>query len=145
MQEDRHEDHNERGLGRLKGAPLSIAAMCVKRDEQVVGLTHGLSVAVRILPLLEFVVPRSLKQQGETRLGLSKDNPRQATATPTAERLLQAFVPITLTEVQLPTQLLRQVTPLTPLQQILARLGFPADLYASLAREIPQTAFPLRE
>jgi len=78
--------------------------------------------------------------------GLYKDNPRRATATPTAERLLQAFVPITLTQIQLPDQVVRHVTPLTSVQaQILRLLGLPADLYAGLARRIPQTAFPLRE
>ena len=146
VREYRHEYHIERGFGRLKGAPLSLAPMFVKREDQVVGLTHLLSVALRILTLLEFVVRRSLKQQGATLVGLHKENLRKATATPTAERLLQAFVPITLTQVQLPRQVVRHVTPLTPLQQqILALLGFPSDLYASLAREIPQTAFPLRE
>jgi len=86
------------------------------------------------------------KQQGATLVGWHREHPRKATATPTAERLLQAFVPITLTQVQLPEQVVRHVTPLTPLQQqILALLGFPADLYASLVRDIPQTAFPLRE
>jgi hypothetical protein len=95
---------------------------------------------------MEFVVRRSLKQQHTTLVGLYKDNPRRATATPTAERLLQAFVPITLTRVQLPEQLIRHVTPLTPVQQqILAVLGLPPDLYTSLTQEIPQTAFPLRE
>jgi transposase len=142
----RHEYHIERGFGRLKGAPLSLAPLFVKREDQVIGLTHMLSVAVRILTLMEFVVRRSLKQQGATLVGLHQENPRKATATPTAERLLQAFVPITLTQVQFPEQVVRHVTPLTPLQQqILALLGFPSDLYASLAREIPQTAFPLRE
>src|SRR3989442_221696 len=146
VREYRHEYHIERGFGRLKGAPLSLAPMFVKREDQVVGLTHLLSVALRILTLLEFVVRRSLKQQGATLVGLHKENLRKAPATPTAERLLQAFVPITLTQVQLPRQVVRHVTPLTPLQQqILALLGFPSDLYASLAREIPQTAFPLRE
>ena len=146
VREYRHEYHIERGIGRLKGAPLSIAPLFVKREDQVVGLTHLLSVALRILTLLEFVVRRSLKQQGATLVGLHKDNPRKATATPTAERLLQAFVPITLTQVQLQGQIVRHVTPLTPVQQqILALLGFPADLYTSLARRIPQTAFPLRE
>ena len=146
MREYRDEYHIERGFGRLKGAPLSIAPMFVQRDDQVVGLTRLLSVAVRILTLLEFVVRRSLKQQEATLVGLYKDKPRKATATPTAERLLQAFVPITLTQVQLPEQVVRHVTPLTPVQQhILALLGFPADLYASLAQRIPQTAFPLRE
>ncbi len=146
VREDRDEDHIERGFGRLKGAPLSMAPLFVQRDEQVVGLTRLLSVAVRILTRLEFVVRRSLKQQEATLLGLDKDQPRKATATPTAERLLQALVPITLTQVQLPEQVVRQVTPLTPVQQhILALLGFPSDLYTSLAQRIPQTAFPLRE
>src|SRR6266566_1228517 len=146
VREYRHEYHIERGFGRLKGAPLSIAPLFVKRDDQVVGMTHLLSVALRVLTLLEFVVRRSLHQQEATLAGLYKDNPRRATATPTAERLLQAFVPITLTQVQLPDQTVRHVTPLTPVQeQILRVLGFPADLYAALARQIPQTAFPLRE
>jgi len=146
VQEYRHEYHIEHGFGRLKGAPLSIAPLFVKRDDQVSGMTHLLSLALRVLALLEFVVRRSLKQQGATLAGLYKDNPRRATATPTAERLLQAFVPITLTQVQLPDQTIHHVTPLSPLQeQILRLLGLPADLYASLARQIPQTAFPLRE
>ncbi len=59
VREYRHEYHIERGFGRLKGAPLSIAPMFVKREDQVVGLTHLLSVAVRILTLMEFVVRRS--------------------------------------------------------------------------------------
>jgi transposase len=144
--EYRHEYHIERGFGRLKGAPLSIAPMFVQREDQVIGLTRLLSVAVRILTLLEFVVRRALKQQGDTLVGLYKDNPRKATATPTAERLLQAFVPITLTQVHLPQQIVCHVTPLTALQQkILTLLGFPVDLYASLAQAIPQMAFPLRE
>jgi transposase len=146
VQEYRHEYHIERGFGRLKGAPLSLAPMFVKREDQVVGLTHLLSLALRVLTLLEFVVRRSLQQQHTTLVGLYKDNPRRATATPTTERLLQAFVPITLTQVQLPEQVIRHVTPLTPVQQqILALLGLPADLYTALAQEIPQTAFPLRE
>ena len=146
VREYRHEYRIEQGFGRLKGAPLSIAPMFVKREDQVVGLTHLLTIAVRVLTLMEFVVRRSLKQQGATLVGLHKENTRKASATPTAERLLQAFVPITLTQLQLPAQVVRHVTPLTALQlQILALLGLPPDLYASLAREIPQTAFPLRE
>ena len=146
VREYRHEYHIEHGFGRLKGAPLSIAPLFVKRDDQVSGMTHLLSIALRLLTLMEFVVRRSLNQQGAALAGLYKDNPRRATATPTAERLLQAFVPITLTQVQLPHQTIRHVSPLTPVQvQILRLLGLPADLYAALAREIPQTAFPLRE
>jgi transposase len=146
VREYRHEYHIERDFSRLKGAPLSLTPMFVKRDDQVIGLTHLLSVALRILTLLEFVVRRSLKQQGATLVGLYKENQRKATARPTAERLLQAFVPITLTQVHLPEQVVCHVTPLTLVQQqILALLGVSPDLYASLTRTIPQTVFPLRE
>ena len=146
VREYRDEYNIERGFGRLKGAPLSIAPLFVKRDDQVVGLTRLLSVAVRILTFMEFVVRRSLKQQEATLVGLYKDQPRKAIATPTAECLLQAFVPITLTQVLLPEQVVCHVTPLTPVQQhMLALLGFPSDLSASLAHRIPQTTFPLRE
>lgn len=146
VQEYRQEYHVERGFGRLKGVPLSIAPLFVKRDDQVVGLTHLLSLALRVLTLMEFVVRRRLHQQGAVLAGLSKDSARKTTATPTAERLLQAFVPLTLTTMQLPGSTIRHVTELSPLQaHILQLLGLPADLYSCLADEIPQTAFPLRE
>ena len=147
--EYREEYHVERGFGRFKGAPLSIAPMFVKRDDQVAGLTHLLSIAVRLLTLIEFVVRRQLSKPSETLTGLYKDSPRKATVTPTAERLLHAFVPITLTQVHFPDKIVCHVTPLNALQQrILALLGFPADLYSSLARSIPripQTPITLRE
>src|SRR5260370_16985528 len=89
--------------------------MFVKRDDQVRGLTHLLSVALRVLTLMEGVVRRSLKQQGATLAGLYKDNPRRATATPTAERPLQAFLPMTLTQGHLPDKSLRHAPPPPPL------------------------------
>jgi transposase len=146
VQEYRQEYHIEHGFARFKGAPLSIAPLFVKRDDQVVGLTHLLSLALRVLTLLEGVVRRRLKEQGMSLVGLYKDNPRKATSTPTAERLLQAFVPMTLTRVPLPDQVVEHISELSPVQaQILRLLDLPAHLYASLARPIPQTAFPLRE
>ena len=120
--------------------------MFVKRDDQVSDLTHLLSVALQVLTLMEFVLPLYLKQKELTLAGRYKDNPCCANATPTAERLLQAFEPITLTQVQLHDQTIRHITPLTPVQeQILPLLGLTADLYASLARHIPQMAFSLSE
>ena len=126
----------ERGFHRLKGAPLSLDPLFVKRDDQVVGLTHLLSLAGRILTLIEFVVRRSLKQTQATLVGLYAQNPKQATATPTTERLLQAFANINLTIIQFPDRTLRvhHVTPLTALQlQILELLDLSPDVYHSLA------------
>jgi len=43
----------------------------------------------------------------------------------------------------LPGRTIRHVAELSPVQaQILQLLGLPADLYACLASEIPQTVFP---
>ncbi len=55
-------------------------------------------------------------------------------------------MPITLTQIHLPNQMIQHVTELSPLQQqIVGLLGLPPDLYAGLAHEIPLTGFPLRE
>jgi transposase len=124
----------ERGFHRLKGAPLSLNPLFVKRDDQVVGLTHLLSLAVRLLTLIEFVVRRGLKQAQTTVVGLYPQNPKQATAIPTTERLLQAFANINLTIIQFPDCILHHVTPLTALQvQILELLGLSPDVSRSLA------------
>jgi len=45
----------ERSLGRLKGRPLSLTPMYVQRDDHATGLIRLLSVALRVLTLLEFV------------------------------------------------------------------------------------------
>lgn len=130
----REEWRIERGFHLLKGAPLSIAPMFVKRDDQIVGLTNLLSIAVRVLTLIEFVVRRALKREKTQLTSLHKENPKKATNKPTTNRLLQAFSNITLTIIQFPDRTLRHVTPLTPLQEsILLLLDLSPDIYYSLA------------
>ena len=124
----------ERGFHRLKGVPLSISPLFVKRDDQVVGLTHLLTIAVRLLTLIEFVVRRALKREQSHLVGLHAENPKRATNQPTTERLLQAFSNITLTIIQLPERIVRHLTPLTALQvHILELLNLSPDIYRSLA------------
>jgi len=95
---------------------------------------------------VERVVRRSLKTQGETLVGLQKENPRTATATPTADCLFQAFVSLLLIQRTFPETMVWQVLPLHTFQQhILPLLGISSDLSSSLARTIPRTPFPLRE
>ena len=123
----------ERGFHRLKGAPLSLDPMFVKRDDQVIGLTNLLSMGVRLLTLIEFVVRQKLKQGREKLVGLHAENPKKGTDTPTTERLLKAFNNITLTIVHLPGQVIHHVTPLTPLQtRILELLGLSPTIYTAL-------------
>jgi transposase len=124
----------ERGFHRLKGVPLSLDPLFVKRDDQVAGLTNLLSIAVRLLTLIEFVVRRQLKQTGEKLIGLIENNPKKGIDNPTTERLLKEFDEITLTVVRLPNQIIRHITPLTDLQtRILALLGFSPTIYTRLA------------
>ena len=123
----------ERTLGRLKGAPVSLTPMYLTRDDHATGLIRLLTVAVRGLTLLEFVVRRALAQAGTTLAGLYAGQPTRATARPTAERLLAAFRGITLTVLHTARHQYRHLPPLTPLQrQLLALLNHPGDLYTRL-------------
>lgn len=124
----------ERGFHRLKGAPLSLDPLFVKRDDQIAGLTHLLSLGVRLLTLIEFVVRRKLQQNQEQLVGLHAENPKKGTAKPTTERLLKAFNNITFSRVQLAEQVVYHVTPLSVLQtRILELLNLPPDIYTALA------------
>ena len=123
----------ERNFGRFKGVPLSITPFFVQRDDQVQGLVHLLSLAVRLLSLIEFVVRRHLQPTGESLKGLYPGNPTRATARPTTEKLLKAFDNLTLTLIQTGGEWYGDVTPLNPLQsKILTFLGLSPEIYSGL-------------
>jgi len=71
----------EHGFHRLKGVPLSLNPLFVKKDDQVTGLTNLLSIAVRMLTLIEFVVRQRLAQNQEKLAGLIGNNPKRASPT----------------------------------------------------------------
>jgi transposase len=124
----------ERNFARLKGRPLSLAPLYVQRDDHRVGLVRLLTLALRVLTLLEGVVRQRLTEQKEELVGLFAGNPKRKTAQPTAERLLEAFREVSLTVIAAPHFAQRHVTPLSPLQQqILALFGFSPAIYLGLA------------
>ena len=126
----------ERGCGRLKGRPLSVTPMYLQRDDHATGLIRLLSIALRILTLLEFLVRRRLAHEGTELAGIYKGNPKRSTPRPSAELLLEAFEYITLTVVHEIHRTLRHLTPLTPVQQrILKLLDIPPDIYTRLAAD----------
>jgi transposase len=123
----------ERSLGRLKGRPLSLRPMYVQRDDHATGLIRLLSIALRVLTLVEFVVRRRLAAEGETLSGLYAGNAKRETARPTAERLLEALQEVTRTVVEGGHRVYRYVTALSPLQErILELLGFSSRVYTRL-------------
>jgi transposase len=123
----------ERGFSRLKGQPLSLTPMYLEREDHVTGLIRLLSVGLRVLTLLEFVVRRRLTAEGVALAGVYTGNPTRATIQPTAERLLETFQEVTLTVIQEGRDKRWHLTPLSPVQQrILALLDFPLDVYTRL-------------
>src|SRR6266566_4612207 len=123
----------ERSLGRLKGRPLSLTPMSVQRDDHATGLIRLLSIALRVLTLLEFVVRRQLAAEEATLAGLYVGNAKRETDRPTAERLLEAFQDITMIIIKEVHRVYRHLTALSPLQErILELLGFSSRVYTRL-------------
>jgi transposase len=129
----RDEYRVERCFERLKGHPFSLAPMFVQRDDHRVGLVRLLTIALRVLTVLEGVIRQNLEKQKMDISGLYAGNPKRRTNQPTAERLLEAFGNVTLTIVRASGFLQRHITPLSSLQQdILALLGFTPAIYLQM-------------
>jgi len=131
----RKEYRVERIFQRLKSR-LNIAPLFVQRDDQVTGLTHLLTLGVRVLTLIEFVMRRSLKQEQTVLEGMYSGQPKKYTASPTVERILQSFSNVSLTIIHSGGQIIRHLTPLSDLQkELLQRLGISLELYRNLANK----------
>jgi transposase len=130
----RHEYRVERIFHRLKSR-VHIAPLFVKLNDQIEGLTYLLTLGVRVLTVMEFVLRRSL-QTDQTKLpGLHPEHKTKRTDKPTAERILKAFADVSLTIIKNAAgeEILRRLTPLSGLQEdILQRLGLGASLYGQL-------------
>ncbi len=123
----------EQDWGRLKGRPLSLTPIYLPQEARVVGLIRLLSLALRVLCLIEFVVRRGLTVANESLAGLYAGQPKRATKQPTSEALLRAFREINLVCRCGATESEQQITPLNALQErILALLGLPQDTYTRL-------------
>ena len=121
----------EHDFGRLKGQPCSLRPLYLASPHRLIGLVRLLTIALRVLILVEFEVRQHLAARGETLKGLYAGQPTRATARPTAEKLLRAFNGITLTKVEQGKEQYWHVTPLSEVQKvILELLSLPPDLFA---------------
>ena len=131
----RQEWRVERGFHRLKGKPLGASPLFVQREDQVQGLMHLLSLGLRLLTLIEFVVRRQLEKTQQALSGLYQGSPHKTTSQPTTERILKAFENITLSFVDIGGKIYRHLSPLSALQEkILSLLGLSSQIYISLIR-----------
>lgn len=130
----RNEYRVERIFNRLKSR-MHIAPMFVTLNDQIEGLTHLLTLGVRVLTVMECVLRRSLEKDHATLPGLHPENKKRMTDKPTVERILKAFSGVSLVIVKHAAgeEILRQLTPLSRLQEeILQRQGLGTSLYGQL-------------
>jgi transposase len=125
----------ERLFHLLKDQPLGIRPFYVRRDDQVLGLTHLVTLALRVLTLFEVLVRRG-QERSEAKLpGLYPGQAKQVTDHPTAKRVLEAIARagITLTRVESGGEVRWHLTPLPNLvKQVLSYLGLSEAVYTRL-------------
>ena len=123
----------EQGFGRLKGRALSLTPVFLQYDHRVVGLLCLLSIALRVLVLMQFVVRRNLQQAGATLKGIYPGQPGRQTAQPTTEMMLSVFRGVTLSHIKIEGKLHEHLTPLNAVQKrILALMEIPLESYDEL-------------
>lgn len=123
----------EQGFGRLKGRSLSLTPLFLRYDHRVVGLICLLSIALRVLVLMQFVVRRNLQQADATLKGIYPGQPGRQTAKPTTEMMLQAFRGVTLSRIKIDGKLHDYLTPLNDVQKrILELMEVPPESYDGL-------------
>jgi transposase len=126
----------ERDFHVVKDRPLGIRPFYVREDEQIIGLTRLLMIALRVLTLFEMTVRASLATTQEDLAGLYEGQPNRKTSRPTATRLLKAItrMGITLTHVTAGEDSCWYISALPPLLlRILELIGLPPTIYTDLA------------
>ena len=133
-------------FGRFKGRALSLTPLFLQSDERVTGLIRLLSLALRVLILVEFVVRRALAKTEGQIAGLYPWQASRTTATPTAELILRAFRGISLTVIEVAGQVRAFLSPLSRLQErLLELLGGSTDLYERLVEHFQEPTLNLSE
>jgi transposase len=126
----------ERDFHLFKDVPLGIRPLYVREEEQIIGLTRLLTIALRLLTLFETMVRAGLADAGEELKGLYEGQENRKTARPTGTRMLKAIVRmgITLTRLVVGMDSRWHVTALPPLLlRLLELVGLPETLYTGLA------------
>src|SRR3954462_10677827 len=126
---------------RLKGRPLGLTPMYLQDEGRMQGLVHLLSLALRVLTLLEWVARERLRQEGRKLQGVYAGQPGRKTTRPSAELLLGAMKTISVSVVEVNGQVHALLSPLTEVQKRLLELWrMPPDLYEKVVCGFPKQA-----
>ena len=130
----------------MKTRNLQIRPVYLRDERRIAGLVWLLTLALRVLTLVEYRARVTLAAQQAEVAGLNPASRSQTTAQPTTERMIAAFENLTLTTVTSGNDQQRHVTPLNRTQQQLLRLlELPPDLYDRLAAPFANSLHHLRE
>jgi transposase len=126
---------------RLKGRPLGLTPLYLQDEGRIQGLVYLLSLALRLLTLLEWVARERLRQEGEKLQGIYAGQPGRKTGRPSAELLLGAMKTISVSLVEVNGRPHALLSPLTEVQKRLLDLwDMPPDLYEKLVSGFPISA-----
>ena len=122
----------ERDFHVLKDRPLGIRPLLVRRDDQIVGLAHLVTLALRMLTLFEVLVRRGQERSGKKLPGLYPGQASRTTESPTGSRVLSAIARegVTATGVDDGEERRWHLSPLPELvQRVLTSLGLSEAIY----------------
>lgn len=130
----------ERDFHLLKDAPLGIRPWFVRRDDQLVGLSFLLLLALRGLSLCEVLMRRGQQQRGDRLTGLYVGQPSRRVDHPTGLAVLKAVarLELTLTRIRVGDEERWYLTELPPLvRRVLDDLGLEESWYTRLVDPAP--------
>jgi len=122
----------ERDFHLLKDRPLGLSPLFVYKDDQIKGLTRLLTIALRLVTLMELQVHHAIQVNNAELIGLYEGQPNRRSKRPSARRILMAFTraEITLTRIDLNQESYWRITPLSPLlKMLLGYLALPESLF----------------
>ena len=119
---------------------MSLRPLWVSREDHAVGLTHLLTLAARVLAVVEYQLRQKLQRTRTTLAGLYAGQPTRVTDRPSTESLLRAFDHIIFTTLRRAAERECFLTPLSALQQAILRLlDAPPELYSQLVANVPKS------
>jgi transposase len=129
----------ENDWSRLKGRPLGLTPLYLQDEGRIQGLVYLLSLALRVLTLVEWQVRERLRQEGAKLQGVYAGQPGRKTARPSAELLLEVMKTANVSVVEINGQTHALLSPLTEVQKRLLELwDLPPDLYEKVAHGFPK-------
>jgi len=129
----------ENDWSRLKGRPLGLTPVYLQNEARIQGLVHVLSLALRLLTLVEWTVREQLRQAQETVVGVYAGQPGRKTSTPSAELLLEAMKTISVSVIDVNGVVHVLLSPLNATQKRLLELwGLPLNLYEKVVLAFPK-------